>query len=186
MNLYLRTWQQLFDSFAELANSLPSASRAENGIRIVPAQNHHLIRIGQVALVYDELFPNISCTDVVQHLTHSGDLALWVRIGAIDDMHQQVGLVGLLKSRPESLHKISRQMPNEPNCVGKRVDPTIGGLSAPGRRIQSREQRVFHQHTGIGEFIQQRRFAGVSVSNNRYRRHLATVTFCSFDLSCAI
>ena len=57
---------------------------------------------------------------------------LGIGIGAVDHVHQQVGLGRLLQGRGERLDQVVRQVPDEADGVGQGVDPAVGGCWPAG------------------------------------------------------
>src|SRR3546814_9188083 len=74
----------------------------------------------------------------------------------VHHVHDDVGVADLLERRAERLHELVRQVADEPDGVGEGVDASVGGLRPADRRIQSREQRVLHEHTRAGEPVEER------------------------------
>ena len=105
--------------------------------------------------------------DLGEHLAHRGDLALGVGVRAVDDVQQQVGVGDLLQRRAERLDQLVREVPDEPDGVGHRVDAAVGGRRTTRGRVEGREQRVLDQHPGVGQPVEQRGLAGVGVAGDR-------------------
>ena len=114
---------------------------------------------------------------IVLHLTddlvHGLNLGQRVHVGAIDDMHQESSVDNLLQGRPEGLDELGRQVPDESHGVGQNHRSAVVELPAAGGGFQRGEQRVLHQHTGPGQRVEQARFPGVGVADDRNRRHVA-------------
>ena len=101
---------------------------------------HH--RVGGVGLVDDDQLGHLVGADLGEHLAHGGELALGVGVRPVDDVQDQVGVGDLLQRRAERLDELVRQVPDEPDGVGHRVDPAVGGRgtcgwSGPGSRTAS-------------------------------------------------
>ena len=47
------------------------------------------------------------------HLAHRADLGQRVDVGAVDDVHQQIGVDDLFQRRAERLDQLGRQVPHE-------------------------------------------------------------------------
>jgi len=67
-----------------------------------------------------------------------------------------------------------RQLPDKANCIGQQQSLPGRKLNTPRSRIQSRKKLVFDEHLRTGEFIQQSRFAGVRVADDRATRNRQT------------
>ena len=63
--------------------------------------------------------------DLGEHLADRADLLLRVGVRAVDDVHDQVGVGDLLQRRAERLDELVRQVPDEADRVGQRVDPAV-------------------------------------------------------------
>ena len=69
------------------------------------------------------------------------DLALRVRVGAVDHVHQQIGLGRLLQRGGERLDQVVRQVADEADGVGQGVDPAVVAVSerrVVGSRVANR------------------------------------------------
>src|SRR5215218_9098385 len=64
-------------------------------------------------------------------------------------------------------------MPYEPDRVGENERSAIGEFAAARGGFEGREQRVLDQDTGTRQRIEQAGLAGVGVTDNRDRRHVA-------------
>ena len=62
-----------------------------------------------------------------------------------------------------------RQVPDEPDGVGQRVDAAVGGTRPAGGRVEGGEKRVLHQYPGTGQPVEQAGLAGVGVPGDRHR-----------------
>ena len=111
--------------------------------------------------------------DFVDHLAHRVDLGQRVDVGAVDDVHQQVGVDHLFQRRAERLDQLGRQVPHEPDGVGEHERPPVVEFSTASGGFEGREQRVLHQHAGAGQRVEQAGLAGVGVADDRDRRHVA-------------
>ena len=76
-----------------------------------------------------------------------------------------------------------RQVAHETNRVGNGELATIGGLALTNRWVEGGKQRVFNQHTGLGDAVEQRRLTGVGVSSDSYRRHLGALAVGALGLA---
>ena len=76
-------------------------------------------------MIDDEL-GHVTRADLGEHLADRRDLRLGFRVGPVDDVHDQVGVGGFLQRRPERLHQLVRQVPDEPDGVGEGECPAVG------------------------------------------------------------
>ena len=60
---------------------------------------------------------------------------------------------------------------DEPDGVGERVEPPVGGLGAAHGRVEGREELVLDEHARAGEPVEERGLAGVGVAGDRDARH---------------
>src|SRR5215212_5444945 len=72
-------------------------------------------------------------------------------------------------------------MTDKPHRVGQRVSAAIRGSRPASRWIEGCEERVFHQYAGSGHPIEQARFAGVRIADDRHRRHLVAPPLGALD-----
>ena len=80
---------------------------------------------GPIGLVEHDQLGHVAGADVGQHGADGADLTDRVGIGRVDHVHQQVGLGRLLQRRGERLDQVVRQVPDEADGVGQRVDPAV-------------------------------------------------------------
>ena len=105
-----------------------------------------------------------------KHLVHRTDLGQRVDVGAIDDMHQQIGVDDLFQRRAKRLDQLRRQMPHETHGVADHERASVVELSTASGGFQGRKQRVLHQNAGAGQRVEQAGLAGVGVADDRNRR----------------
>ena len=67
--------------------------------------------------------------DLGQHLADGGELALRVRVAAVDDVQHEVGVGDLLQRRAERLDQLVRQLADEADGVGERELPAVRRLA---------------------------------------------------------
>jgi hypothetical protein len=70
-------------------------------------------------------------------------LLLGIRVRAVNYVDHQVGVGHLFQRGSERLDDVVRQVPDEPDGVGQRVNAPVGRPAAAGGRIEGREKRVF-------------------------------------------
>ena len=75
----------------------------------------------------------VATADLGEHVADRRDLGLGVGGGAVDDVHEQVGLGGDLERRLERLDQLVGQLPHEADRVG---------AAAPSRRRAAASRRV--------------------------------------------
>ena len=90
----------------------------------------------------------------------------------IHHVQQCVGLCDLFERGAERGHQLRGQLLDETDRVGEQDRVPTRQAHATGRRVECREELVLDQHIGIGQGVQQRRLAGVGVTDNRDHRNL--------------
>ena len=135
-------------TIAQRRRRCPRRSRAETTTECGSRWRSRAITIGSadVGLVDDDQLGHLVGADLGEHLAHRGDLALGVGVRAVDDVQDQVGVGDLLQRRAERLDELVRQVADEADGVGHRVDPAVGGRRTPRGRVERREQRVLDEH----------------------------------------
>jgi hypothetical protein len=82
-------------------------------------------------------------------------------------MEQQVGLRGFLEGGCESLDELVRQIAHEADRIGDHDLGTRCEPQTPRERIERRKELVGGEGSGTGEPVEQRRLAGVGVTDER-------------------
>ena len=147
--------QQPVDAFAVAAEmtTAPGAGLGE------------LVGLGcDVDLVEGQQLGHVAGTDLAEHPAHGIDLLVGIQRRGVDDVDEQVGFGRHLERRLERLDELVGQLADEPDGVGEQHRLATGEVEAPGRGVERCEQPVLHQHTGIGEVVEQGRLAGVGVA----------------------
>ena len=90
-----------------------------------------------------------------------------MRIGAIHDVEDEVGVRYLFQRRTEGLDQVMRQMAHEAHRVRHGAVAPAGQVELAHRGVEGREQRVLHQHTRAREPVEQARLARVGVARER-------------------
>ena len=156
---YIGRLEQLPHPRAQPVQSLTGVRGHENRAGQRTAQLRQSEVVGGIDLVDHQQFlcrPGVMAVcHLVDDLAHRRDLGQRIVIGAVDDMHQQVGVGDLFQCRLERLDQLGRQMPDESDGVGQDQGATVVELAPAGGGLQGGEQRVLHQHTGSGERIEQ-------------------------------
>ena len=154
-------------------HALAGAGGHGDRVLLVAAQPGEHRGVGDVRLVDDDDLLDVVATDLGEHLTHRGDLALGIGVRAVDHVEEQVRVANLLEGRAERLDELVRQAAHETNGVDERVDPPVLGLGAADRRIEGREELVLHEDARAGEAVEQGALAGVGVASDRDARDAA-------------
>ena len=120
-------------SIAARSSSMPGAGagRHEHRVRPQPLEPQQRLLVGRVGLVDHQQLGHRVGADLGEHLADRPDLLLRVGVGAVDHVHDQVGVGDLLQRGAERLDDLVRQVPDEADRVGEGVDPPVGGR-APG------------------------------------------------------
>ena len=80
----------------------------------------------------------------------------------------------LFQRRAERRDQHGRQIGDEADGVGKDRRAAVRQLMPPHGRVERREQHVLRHHVGAGQPVEQRRFAGVGVADERDDRDTGT------------
>src|SRR5918995_1313316 len=151
VELDLRSRQLRLDHGDRLGDALAGLGADHHAVRLAGAQAADHERVGRVCLVDDDDLGDLGGPDLRQHHTDRGDLALRVGVRPVDDVEQQVGVGDLLQRRAERLDQAVGQVADEAHRVGHRVDAAVAGRRTTCGGVERREQRVLHQHAGVGE-----------------------------------
>ena len=89
-----------------------------------------------------------------------------LRLGGVDDVHDEVGERGLLERRLERLDQLVRKLADEADRVGQQVAAAVVAVGA-GRRVERVEEPLPHPDPGAGERVEEGRLAGVRVAGER-------------------
>ena len=97
------------------------------------------------------------------------------RMAQVDDVNEKIGLDHFLERSLERLDQSVRQFSQKPDRIGQEHALFVRQKQTARRRIERREKFVLGQHAGAGEQIEQGRFAGVGIANDRGDRPLMTL-----------
>ena len=86
-------------------------------------------------------------------------------MGAIADVHDEVGRDHLLQGRTERRHQIVRQVGDEAHGVGHDNALARGQHDRAHGRIEGRKELIARDRRGPGKTVEQRRLAGVGVAD---------------------
>ena len=124
--------------------------------------------------------------EVAEHFLDVVGLRLRLLMRDVADVQDQVGLDDFFKRGAKRGDQHRRQVRDEADGVGQNNLAGAGQFHFAHGGIERREYLVHGQHAGAGDFVEQRRLAGVGVADdgdNRIR-HLApalAVQFTRFD-----
>ncbi len=169
--------RQLGDPAAQAVDAVPGGRGHEHraGQGVPQLGQRHVT--GGVGLVHhQQLGRRIAVMvgdDLGDHLVHGVDLGQRVDVGAVDDVHQQIGVDDLLQGGAERLDQLGGQVPDEADGVGEHERPAVVPFGAPGGGLQGGEQGVLHQHARPGQRVGQAGLAGVGVADDGDRGHVA-------------
>ena len=127
-----RQRQSRLDRRAELVDALARARGREQRLRLEAAQHHARVVVDEVRLVEDHDLGDVARADVADHVAHRLQLRGRIGVRGIDDVHDDIGVADLLERRAERLDELVRQVADEADRVGERVDATVGRLGSGG------------------------------------------------------
>ncbi|MNN64610.1 hypothetical protein D3C81_1800580 [compost metagenome] len=94
----------------------------------------------------------------------------------VDHMQQQIRVARLFERSPKSLDQLVWQVTNEAHGIGQDNRPDIVELKPAQGRIKCRKQLIGCVDLGLGQGIEQGRFTGVGIANQRNRRDICALT----------
>ena len=129
-----------------------------------------LFRSNLVALVVDLDDRHVGRAHFVEHAAHRGDPPIAIRRRRIDDVENQIGLGDLLERGAKCRHERVGQPVDESDRVGDEELAAVGQLDLPDERVERHEQGVGGVGVGARERIEERRLAGIGVTDQRHGR----------------
>ena len=93
-----------------------------------------------------------------------------VRMGGVADVNHDVGFHHFLEGGVKGVDQFMRQLGDEADCIGQDSGPARRRLEPPHGRIQGGEKLVLGFDFGLGQAVEQGRFAGVGVPDQRHHR----------------
>ena len=134
--------------------------------RVVRRQQVDLVPQLQQAPLVDQVVQ----PEIAQHLKHVGALRRALGMGDVAHMDHQIGDAHLLERGAERGDQIGRQLRDEADGIGQdRVAARRQGKQPHGR-VEGREQLVAGPDRGPGQAVEQGRFAGIGVADQRDHR----------------
>lgn len=156
------------DAVHQGVHTLASFDGDEHGIRELMTQCTEMGLIGdEIDLVEGEHDPFVPCADFAKHIGGGFMEGGRTRMAGIDEMDEEIGKSGFLQRGTETLHQVVWQVADEADGVGEQQLLAVGHGHAARAGIQGGEQFVLGEHFAFGELIEQGRFAGVGVTDDR-------------------
>src|SRR4051812_21388382 len=184
--LHARPRQLALDLGQRVRDALARLRADDHRVRLALAQPRQDHGVRGVGLVDHDQLRHLVGADLREHLAHRGQLALGVGVRAIHDVQDQVGVGDLLQRAAERLHQLVRQVPDEADRVAHGVDAAVGGGRTPRGGVQGGEERVLHQHPGVGEPVEQARLAGVGVARDGHARDVVATALLALGVAGAL
>ena len=129
-------------------------------------------RILPVGLIHDIDDRDGAGAELLQGAGGDVHVHLVVRIRAVDDLENQVGIDRLLERRAEGVDEVVRQVVDEADGVGQEKVAVAARGDLPDGGVEGREEHVLHHDflflirtAGLEESVHERRFAGVRVAD---------------------
>ncbi len=125
--------------------------------------------IEQIRLVPDFHQPAVAGinAEIGEDRLDVGALRLGVLMRDVADMQDDVGLDDLLERRPKSRDQHRRQLGDEADGVGEDDLAAMRQRDRAQRRVERREQHVGGEHLGARQAIEEGRFSGIGVADQR-------------------
>ena len=117
---------------------------------------------------FENALPGIRIdAELAQHGVDVALLRLGVFMRDVADVEDDVGLQHLLQRGAERRDQLRRQVGDEADGVRQHRLAAMRQLQRAQGRVERREQHVGGLHVGAGQAVEQRRFAGVGVADQR-------------------
>ena len=133
-----------------------------------------------IDLVPDEKRGLLENVELFEDPTDVRDPLLGLWIGHVDKMDEKIGFLDLFQGRPEGIDQIVRQLPDEPDRIGKESPLLSAHLQEPDGRVERREELILDQHLRLGQPVEQGRLSGIGVPDQAEGRPGAAMS--SFPL----
>ena len=119
-----------------------------------------------MALSRSEIPWPVTDLELAQDALDRLDVLLHGGMARVHDVHDDVGVLQLLESRPERSHELMGQLPDEADRIGEdeRARPLLDEASG---RIERDEQLIGCREACAREPVEQRRLAGVGIADER-------------------
>ena len=99
---------------------------------------------------------------------HDRDMILALRVGAVDDVDEQIRIFQLLKRSAERFDQMVRQLRDKADRVRQQRLTGIGDSQLPCRGVKRVEQSVVCRDVRARECVQKRRLACVRIADERH------------------
>ncbi len=120
-----------------------------------------------VHFVHDQDLRNGRGADFAEHLEDVGSVLDGGRRGNIDYMQDQGGLGDFFEGRAEGLHQGGGQVADEADSIAHQDAPFRGKHERPHGGIECGEHARVHQHSRLGEAVEERGLASIGVTGQR-------------------
>ena len=125
--------------------------------------------IAVVGFVEDKEFRHIARSDLLEDLTHGIHRPHRVVPIPVDHVNEQVGITHNVEGRFERRDELMRQLAHEPDGVGGENRLTAGQGQTAGGGVECGKESILDMNIGPSKAVEQRRFAGVGVPDERDR-----------------
>ena len=105
-----------------------------------------------------------------KHGEHVRALGVAVRVMRVAHMHDDIGLGDLFQRRAKRRDEMGRQVGDKADRIREDRLPARRQIEAPHRRVERREQQVLGGDLRAGQAIEQRRFPGIRIPDQRNDR----------------
>ena len=143
---------------------------------VAMAQQFGLFLRNAIALVEDQDFGDVLKAQLCQYRIDGFNMCIDVSGPGIDHVHQQVRLAQFLQSRSERPDEFLRKIPDETDGVRNDHLSILWESEPPAGRIERFKDSVFCRDTALGKDVQEGRFSGICVPDERDNRQAIPCT----------
>ena len=144
----------------------PIAARRRDRDLVAPARNF-VVR-DKITLVIAFQNGRAGLCQLRDQAVHDRDMILTLRVGAVDDVDEQIRIFQLLKRSAERFDQMVRQLCDKADRVRQQRLTRIGDGQLPRRGVERVEQAVIRRDIRACERVQKRRLARVRIADERH------------------
>ncbi len=115
-----------------------------------------------------------------------GDLGVYLRIGRVDDVEQDIGIVELFERRFEGGDEIFGKVADEADGIGEDDFFEFWEAQTAARRVERGKELIFGIDPGICQDVEKRRFSGVCVADEAENGDVLGVAFFALKFAAGL